>query len=116
MQGVLYVSHGSRVAEAIEEATSLIERVQAKVNIPLQETCFLELADPDIFEGFRKLVHQGATEISVAPWCTNFLKPSDISGSTSSKKHVSCKGILIFVCTRAINDVASSTASATRLP
>ena len=67
MQGVLYVSHGSRVAEAIEEATSLIERVQAKVNIPLQETCFLELADPDIFEGFRKLVHQGATEISVIP-------------------------------------------------
>ena len=67
MQGVLYVSHGSRVAEAVEEATSLIERVQAKVNIPLQETCFLELADPDIFEGFRKLVHQGATEISVIP-------------------------------------------------
>lgn len=67
MQGVLYVSHGSRVAEAVEEATSLIERVQAKVNIPLQETCFLELAEPDIFEGFRKLVHQGATEISVIP-------------------------------------------------
>ena len=67
MQGVLYVSHGSRVAEAVEEATSLIERVQAKVNIPLQETCFLELADPDISEGFRKLVHQGATEISVIP-------------------------------------------------
>ena len=67
MQGVLYVSHGSRVAEAVEEATSLIERVQAKVNIPLQETCFLELADPDIFEGFRKLVHQDATEISVLP-------------------------------------------------
>ena len=67
MQGVLYVSHGSRVAKAVEEATSLIERVQAKVNIPLQETCFLELAEPDIFEGFRKLVHQGATEISVIP-------------------------------------------------
>src|SRR5699024_12419935 len=65
MEGFLYVSHGSRVAEAVEGATSLIERVQAKVNIPLQETCFLELADPDISEGFRKLVHQGATEISV---------------------------------------------------
>ena len=40
MQGVLYVSHGSRVAEAVEEATSLIARVQTKINIPLQETCF----------------------------------------------------------------------------
>lgn len=67
MQGVLYVSHGSRVAEAVEEATSLIARVQTKINIPLQETCFLELVDPDISEGFRKLVHQGATEISVVP-------------------------------------------------
>ena len=31
MQGVLYVSHGSRVAEAVEEATSLIARVQTKL-------------------------------------------------------------------------------------
>ena len=66
MQGVLYVSHGSRVAEAVEEATSLIARVQTKL-IFLYKKHVLELVDPDISEGFRKLVHQGATEISVVP-------------------------------------------------
>ncbi|MCD8892351.1 sirohydrochlorin chelatase [Staphylococcus nepalensis] len=67
MQGVLYVSHGSRVAEAVEEATSFIELVQAQVDVPLQEICFLELAEPDISQGFQKLVNQGANEIAIIP-------------------------------------------------
>lgn len=67
MRGVLYVSHGSRVPEAIAEATSFIEKVQHKIATPLQEICFLELAAPTISEGFQKLVDQGATEIAVIP-------------------------------------------------
>lgn len=67
MRGVLYVSHGSRVVEAVEEAEAFIEKVKNQIDIPLQETCFLELTSPNLSQGFERLVEQGATEISVIP-------------------------------------------------
>ncbi|MGS0650689.1 sirohydrochlorin chelatase, partial [Staphylococcus arlettae] len=48
MQGVLYVSHGSRVPEATQEAIEFITDVQQQVDISLQTICFLELAEPTI--------------------------------------------------------------------
>ncbi|MEB7779890.1 sirohydrochlorin chelatase [Mammaliicoccus fleurettii] len=67
MIGVLYVSHGSRIKEATEEAITFIDSVKKKIDIPLQEICFLELAQPDIQQGVKKLIDNGATEISVIP-------------------------------------------------
>jgi sirohydrochlorin ferrochelatase len=67
MQGVLYVSHGSRVKEAAQQAVSFLEDVKKKVDVPLQEICFLELAEPDIAAGAAKLVEQGALNITVIP-------------------------------------------------
>lgn len=67
MQAVLYVSHGSRVKETRHEAMAFMELVQGKVGVSLQETCFLELASPDIAEGIASLVEQGATAIAVVP-------------------------------------------------
>lgn len=67
MQAVLYVSHGSRVKETRQEAMAFMELVQGKVGVSLQETCFLELASPDIAEGIASLVEQGATAIAVVP-------------------------------------------------
>ncbi|WP_181347330.1 sirohydrochlorin chelatase [Thalassobacillus sp. CUG 92003] len=67
MQAILYVSHGSRVEEARQEAVSFIQSVRRRIDIPLQLTCFLELADPDIEEGVDQLVEQGATHITVMP-------------------------------------------------
>ena len=67
MRGVLYVSHGSRVPDAVNEATDFIDLVKAQVNVPLQETCFLELTSPNLAQGFQRLVDKGATEISVVP-------------------------------------------------
>ncbi|MFZ3577475.1 sirohydrochlorin chelatase [Virgibacillus sp. DJP39] len=67
MQGILYVSHGSRVREATAEAVSFIRSVQQLVDIPLQEICFLELAEPNVEQGIDKLVDRGATSISVVP-------------------------------------------------
>lgn len=67
MRGVLYVSHGSRIAEATAEAIQFIEAVQHKVDVPLQEICFLELAEPTVAQGIETLVEKGATEISVIP-------------------------------------------------
>lgn len=67
MQAVLYVSHGSRVKETRHEAMAFMEQVHKKVEVTLHETCFLELASPDIGEGIDSLVGQGATAIAVVP-------------------------------------------------
>ncbi|GAA0433324.1 sirohydrochlorin chelatase [Virgibacillus salarius] len=67
MQAVLYVSHGSRYADATAEAISFLETVKEQVDIPLQEICFLELATPDMKQGIANLVTQGATRIAIVP-------------------------------------------------
>lgn len=67
MQAVLYVAHGSRVKEGVDEALAFIEQVMPHVNAPIQQTSFLELAEPTIMQGVAACVEQGATEIAVAP-------------------------------------------------
>ncbi|UOQ93136.1 sirohydrochlorin chelatase [Halobacillus shinanisalinarum] len=67
MQAVLYVSHGSRVEKARKEAVSLIQSVRERINLPLQETCFLELAEPNMAQGIEILVRRGATRIAIIP-------------------------------------------------
>ncbi|PRO66023.1 sirohydrochlorin chelatase [Alkalicoccus urumqiensis] len=67
MKGVLYISHGSRVDETKKEVEALIADVRGLVDAPLQELCYLELAEPDIAAGFEKLVAQGADDIAVVP-------------------------------------------------
>ncbi|UJL47713.1 sirohydrochlorin chelatase [Virgibacillus sp. NKC19-16] len=67
MQGVLYVSHGSRVPEAIAEAFTCINSVKRQIDVSLQEICFLELAGPTVEQGIEMLVNQGASRISIIP-------------------------------------------------
>ncbi|MGM9949363.1 MAG: sirohydrochlorin chelatase [Lysinibacillus sp.] len=67
MQAVLYVAHGSRVKEGIDEALAFIEQVMPHVNTPIQQTSFLELAEPTILQGVAACIEQGATAIAVAP-------------------------------------------------
>ncbi|WP_077324339.1 sirohydrochlorin chelatase [Virgibacillus siamensis] len=67
MQGILYVSHGSRISEATSEAVSCITSVQKKVDIALQQICFLELADPNVMQGIDQLADKGATRIAIVP-------------------------------------------------
>lgn len=66
-QAVLYVCHGSRVPKAREEAVEFIEKVKPGIHAPIQEVCFLELAEPSIEMGFKTCVEQGATNIAVIP-------------------------------------------------
>ena len=61
MQGVLYVSHGSRVPEATQEAIEFITDVQQQVDISLQTICFLELAEPTIAEGVETAAYYNAS-------------------------------------------------------
>ncbi len=66
-QAVLYVCHGSRVPKARQEAVEFIEKVKPGIPVPIQEVCFLELAEPSIEKGFKTCVEQGATTIAVIP-------------------------------------------------
>ncbi|MED4532612.1 sirohydrochlorin chelatase [Metabacillus fastidiosus] len=66
-QAVLYVCHGSRVPEACREALAFIDKVKPLVDVPIQETGFLELAEPTIGDGFKACVDKGATHIAVVP-------------------------------------------------
>ncbi len=67
MRGVLYVSHGSRVEEATNEAISCIRAAHQHVGTSLWEICFLELTDPTVQQGMERLVQQGATSITIVP-------------------------------------------------
>ncbi|MFC0526036.1 sirohydrochlorin chelatase [Pontibacillus salicampi] len=67
MQAILYVCHGSRVAEGRRQAVSFVEQCQESVDAPIQEICFLELADPTIEQGITACVEKGATHIAVIP-------------------------------------------------
>ncbi|WP_053361320.1 sirohydrochlorin chelatase [Bacillus sp. FJAT-27251] len=67
MDAVLYVCHGSRVPKAREQAVEFIKQCMRKNPAPIQEYCFLELAQPTIEEGFAACVERGAERIAVIP-------------------------------------------------
>lgn len=67
MEAVLYVGHGSRVPEARHETITFLQAVKKRVDVSLQEICFLELAEPSMEQGVVSLVSSGATKIAVIP-------------------------------------------------
>ena len=67
MEAVLYICHGTRIRDGQIGALQFIERCKEKVNVPIQEACFLELAEPTIEEAFARCIKQGATKIVAVP-------------------------------------------------
>lgn len=67
MQAVLYVAHGSRINEGVRQAEAFLRKSMIKIDVPIQEHSFLELAEPTIEEGFVKCMEQGATSIAIVP-------------------------------------------------
>lgn len=67
MQAILYIAHGSRVKEGVEQAVNFLQGVQQEVTVAIQEICFLELATPTIAEGIASCIRKGATAIAVMP-------------------------------------------------
>ncbi|WP_342441386.1 sirohydrochlorin chelatase [Lysinibacillus sp. FSL K6-0057] len=67
MQAILYIAHGSRVKEGVEQAVTFLQGVQKEVDVAIQEICFLELATPTIAEGIASCIQKGATAIAVMP-------------------------------------------------
>ncbi|MGY4690581.1 sirohydrochlorin chelatase [Salibacterium sp. K-3] len=67
MRAVLYVGHGTRVPEGSRQLKAFVEETKKSVPCTVQETCFLELSEPDILEGAKRCVEQGADTITVVP-------------------------------------------------
>ncbi|WP_096201130.1 sirohydrochlorin chelatase [Bacillus sp. FJAT-45350] len=67
MQAILYVGHGSRVKEGNYQFESFIERVKNVIDFPIQEHCYIEIAEPSIKEGIALCMSKGATAITVIP-------------------------------------------------
>lgn len=68
MRAVLYICHGSRVKAGQLAALNFIEQTKEHVGVPIQEACFLELAEPTIEQGIKRCMEQGATKIVAIPF------------------------------------------------
>jgi sirohydrochlorin ferrochelatase len=67
MDAIVYIGHGSLIAEGNKQFIKFIEEVKKEMNIPVQETAFLELVSPSIFETMEKVMEAGAKDILVVP-------------------------------------------------
>lgn len=67
MDAVVYIGHGSLIAEGNNQFINFIEEVKKEMNIPVQEIAFLELASPTIYETMKKVIKAGAKQILVVP-------------------------------------------------
>ena len=69
MKGILIVDHGSRKEEANEMLPHMAELIQSLAGEDVVvRHAHMELADPDIGEGFADCVRAGATEVIVFPY------------------------------------------------
>lgn len=69
MQAILFICHGSRIKHSCEEASTFIENCRSDLQqYPIVEYCFLELASPNIAEGFQNCIRRGATRVAVIPF------------------------------------------------
>ena len=69
MKGILIVDHGSRLSEAndmLREMSDLIQRLAG--NEVVVKYAHMELAAPDIDQGFAECVRAGATDVTVFPY------------------------------------------------
>jgi uroporphyrin-III C-methyltransferase len=71
-RGVLVVGHGSRREEANADVREAARRIGERGGFPVVEAAFLEIAHPNIAEGFARLVDRGARHVIVHPY---FLSP-----------------------------------------
>ena len=69
---MLVVGHGSRREEANRDVQEAARRIAGRGGFALVEAAFLEIAHPDITEGFARLVERGARHVVVHPY---FLSP-----------------------------------------
>ena len=70
--GILVVGHGSRRDEANRDVHEAARRIGEHGGFSLVEAAFLEIQQPNVAEGFKRLVERGADNVTVHPY---FLSP-----------------------------------------
>ncbi|MFN4261861.1 MAG: sirohydrochlorin chelatase [Gemmataceae bacterium] len=65
---LLLIAHGSRQAEANDDLHYVVEQLRQRGRYDIVEASFLELAEPDIDEGGRRCVAQGARCVILLPY------------------------------------------------
>lgn len=69
MKALLIVAHGSRRSASNDEVRRLTARLRSRaVQFEIVDCAFLELAEPSIPDGLRRLIDSGATEVAVVPY------------------------------------------------
>jgi sirohydrochlorin ferrochelatase len=68
LTAVLLIAHGSRHAPANDDLHQLAVRFTERGDYPIVESCFLELAEPDIQAGGGLCVARGATRVLMIPY------------------------------------------------
>ena len=67
IQAILYVAHGSRLKEGVEEARAFMQEQMKRIDVPIQIISFIELQRPFVHEGIVQCIIRGATHIAVVP-------------------------------------------------
>lgn len=65
MKAVLFVSHGSRIAQTKTEVQEFVKILKKRSGLAVFEYAFLEIESPNIPEGIDICVQKGATQITL---------------------------------------------------
>lgn len=65
---ILLIAHGSRHAPANRELVELAERLGGRGEFAIIESCFLELAEPDIPTAGERCIIRGASRVLMIPY------------------------------------------------
>jgi sirohydrochlorin ferrochelatase len=69
MKGILIVDHGSRLNDANEMLRDMADLIQSMAGADVVvRYAHMELAEPDIAQGFADCVRAGATDVTVFPY------------------------------------------------
>ena len=69
MKGILIVDHGSRLSDANDMLREMADLIQSMAGSDVVvRYAHMELAEPDINQGFAECVKAGATDVTVFPY------------------------------------------------
>lgn len=67
MEGILYVAHGTRLKQGVEEAKLFVSELNNHLPIQIQEIAFLEFQTPTMEDACEQLIQKGVTTIYLFP-------------------------------------------------
>lgn len=68
MKALIFLAHGSKVAETNETLTKYIEALQAKAPYDIIKGAYLQLMEPDLHSALEDVAAAGATAVDIFPF------------------------------------------------